>query len=390
MIRKESDGNKNPKFVNIHNHYGSEDMITEIEAIRKLYPKDAIDLNMLFSQFETFASNDKRYKVFFITFSSQEEPTELIMTEKPPNYEIREKKHENFSLFELKKIIKKKEEEEYTIEGYFGLYQAEEEDIWTIFTTENRDFIYGVIKPLLNSLRPNVSLTYISSDEMEKLFDELEEKLDCEIIINKAILYSRIKEAMIDFQKKNYFELFDQARNEDEYIDKIEFTVYKKRSGTFHGFISREGILYYSSGNISGFYNNILRNVEKISAKKFMLFKGKERKIGAEENILNPIEIKFSKEIFLSIEDNFRFLHAVNQLERCGITVFHNNPYLHFSILDFYDGSSFDVFSTGVDKVTIIPSFKSSVHSLNRICDAIFKRIKEGQISDIEGKQSSS
>ena len=63
---------------------------------------------------------------------------------------------------------------------------------------------------------------------------------------------------------------------------------------------------------------------------------------------------------------------------RSGIAVLHENPYVHVSLIDFFDGSAFDIFATSRKAVTIVPQVGASPFSLNRLCNHIFENFREG------------
>jgi hypothetical protein len=73
-------------------------------------------------------------------------------------------------------------------------------------------------------------------------------------------------------------------------------------------------------------------------------------------------------------------------MTRSGIAVLHENPYVHVSLIDFLDGSAFDIFATTPYAVTLIPQVDASAFSLNRLCNHIFENFREGEIVKPEPK----
>lgn len=64
-------------------------------------------------------------------------------------------------------------------------------------------------------------------------------------------------------------------------------------------------------------------------------------------------------------------LNSVGSLRGVQVAVFHRNPYLHFTVTDYLDGSNLDVFVTEDDRVTVLPGYRASLGSLARLTDAM-------------------
>jgi hypothetical protein len=53
------------------------------------------------------------------------------------------------------------------------------------------------------------------------------------------------------------------------------------------------------------------------------------------------------------------------------VAVSHRNPYLHFIVTDYLDGSNYDVFVTDDDQLVLLPGYNASAGSLARVTDAM-------------------
>jgi hypothetical protein len=101
---------------------------------------------------------------------------------------------------------------------------------------------------------------------------------------------------------------------------------------------------------------------------------------------VSAVNIDFGQAVFHGRDDNLTFLSSLDHMTRSGIAVLHENPYIHVSLIDFFDGSSFDIFATRPDSVTIIPQVDASAFSLNRLCNHIFENFREGAIAKPQPK----
>ena len=52
-------------------------------------------------------------------------------------------------------------------------------------------------------------------------------------------------------------------------------------------------------------------------------------------------------------------------LRGTSVSVLHGNPYVHLSILDYHDGSAFDLWVLDRQRLIIVPQLKASIPPLN-------------------------
>jgi hypothetical protein len=355
-----------------------------MEEVRKLRAllRDAnsIDIYALARSFEYSSKMNKRYKVSFVALISKIDPIILFNEWKYNEFSFSIDSYHNFYEIRLKRIISRSDiaHGNRKVEGSFCIFRYNDTDIWIAFTSDSPDFFENGVVRFMESYKPDISRIYLSSGELRSLFEKLEEKLSSEVIVKKAVLYSHIKEGQINFEKEHFQELFNKAENDDRYVDKIEYHLKKESEIIYHGFISRDLISYYYSGNIYYFFDCFIPLIADRSAIKSEIFENKERSFGNEK--IKPINIIFSRNVFRGRADNFRLIKALEKVRRGAVAVYHQNPYLHISFLDFIDGSNFDIFAIDSNEISIIPNFKCSMHSLMRVSEQISKDFDEGQI----------
>jgi len=79
-----------------------------------------------------------------------------------------------------------------------------------------------------------------------------------------------------------------------------------------------------------------------------------------------------------------QYVDALVELDACSVSEYHTNPYIHISMLDYLDGSSYDIWVLTSDKMVIIPQFKATMASMTRLVNHIFERIHEGEVIEYE------
>jgi hypothetical protein len=353
----------------------------EIQELRALCLDGAsLDVHTLIGACESLSKVDSRYKVSFVMFISARSPIELFNGWKQTDFSFNIKKYDDFYTVNLNRIIRRADIEngEREVSGSFGIFQHKDSNIWIGFTSDSPDFFEKGLLRFIESYKPDISRIYLSSEEMRSLFEKLEDNVSCEIFVKKAVLYSYGNEARIEYEKKPFQELFNIAENEDKYVDKVEYDIRRENKQVYHGFMSRSCIFYYYSGNIHYLFNSFIPLIAIRGESKSEVFEGRERHFGTIE--IQPIDIVYPKDVFKNGQDNMRFIKAIGSVSRGAVSVYHKNPYVHVSFLDFIDGSNFDIFVTESNKISIIPSFKCSIHSLMRVCEEISKDFNEGTI----------
>lgn len=356
----------------------------ELENLKSslLRDENSFDMDILATAFENQSKLNKRFKLSIIVFTSINSPIELFNSWHNKDFSFEPKEFNGFYVINLTRIIKQS-----AVKGTFGIRQYGKSNIWIAFTTDSPYFFENGVIRFIETYKPDISRIYLSSEELRMVFEKLEENLLGKIFVKKAVLYSHIKEGQISFEKAYFQELFNAAENESRYVDKVEYDIEQEDTSCYHGFISRSLISYYYSGKINNFFERILPILAGMSEKKLEIFENKERKY--EDAEAKPIQIKFHQIVFKDKYDNIRLIKALEKISYGAVAVYHKNPYLHVSFLDFIDGSNFDIFATGPNKMAIIPNYKCSMYSLMRVTDQIFKDFNEGTIEVAERRKYS-
>ncbi len=128
------------------------------------------------------------------------------------------------------------------------------------------------------------------------------------------------------------------------------------------------GATYYR-GDYGLFSSVVLGRLTQAAAERRVLLSGRDRRRA--EPLHESLVMRLPEGTFLEQSANEDLLDSVNSVRGVQVAVFHRNPYLHFTVTDYLDGSNFDVFVTEDDRVTLLPGYHASVGSLARVTDAI-------------------
>jgi hypothetical protein len=114
------------------------------------------------------------------------------------------------------------------------------------------------------------------------------------------------------------------------------------------------GATFYS-GDYRLFCSEVLRRLEVAAADRRKLLTGRDRK--RSEPIRESIVMRVPEGTFLEQTARGDLLDSVSRVSGVQVAVFHENPYLHFAVTDYLDGSNYDVFVTHDDRLTILPGY---------------------------------
>jgi len=100
---------------------------------------------------------------------------------------------------------------------------------------------------------------------------------------------------------------------------------------------------------------------------------------------VRPFRIEYPHGVFADKRQNHRLIRVLNRLPHSGLSVVHPNPYLHASLVDYDDGSSYDVWVTTETSILVVPKRKASSASMQRLCNHICDEFEEGELKEACG-----
>jgi hypothetical protein len=298
---------------------------------------------------------------------------------------------ENDNIFTIK--ITRKIKKDYSISGIFNLIKYD--NIYVAITHEKQDFVKDVLIRFFENYYSETSRLHLTSGQIQSILDKVKEKLDCDIITDRVISYSRInkrkivipgksprsKESDLRWTEEDYKISFRRAAENDQWIDKITFYTQREGKILFHASLSREGLMKCNK-NIKEFYNIITKYLIDIGQRNINIFSNKSRLENDGE--IKPLTIEYQSNVFDNIEQNKKLIKVISEFPKSSYSIYHGNPYLHMSLVDYADGSSYDLWVVSNDKLIIVPQIRATFNSLSRLCEHILKRFLEGKISELK------
>lgn len=317
---------------------------------------------------------------------------DLISEWTPNDYEVKVlEKNENLLTFRITRTIKYIDE--IKTSGTINLLRYGNSNIYISITYEDLKFVNKVMLKFFNHYYSDLSRIYIASNQIKKILDDLTKKVNGEVITDRVIAYSRIKKKFTDligrkrrlkesdlrWTEEDYKESFQKAAEQDQWIDKITFSVICEKKELFYGYLSRDG-LFKCNKNLKLFFETILSTVSNIGSKNMKTFVNKSRIENKGE--IRPISIGYTQNIFKDVEQNKKLINAISEFPKSSFSVYHGNPYVHMSVVDYLDGSSYDLWVLSDNEIILVPQLKASFSSISRLIEHIFKRFREGEVKE--------
>jgi len=175
-------------------------------------------------------------------------------------------------------------------------------------------------------------------------------------------------------------EFFVELEEDRQWLRSIELTV-RQRDSESRGRIRRD-LTFSCQGTFSLFWRTALQAVKSMASANRETFQ--DRSVSTSPTrAARPLQIAYPSAVFDDKSQNHRLIRVLRKLPDCGLSVFHLNPLLHASLVDYVDGSTYSIWVTDSAAVKIIPGLKASAGSLGRLCNHINEHFEEGSIEDI-------
>lgn len=273
--------------------------------------------------------------------------------------------------------------------GLFFIYEHPEyENIFCALTIEGSDFYHNVLLPFLQKRRLNILLTFLSHKKLKKLLDDFQSKYQIKkIIITRASCRLRLTNEdkaekifpMVGWPNMDIQEAFNWVYQNNGWFRSLQFKVGDAPTSEKIS-LTRQGIIQ-AGGMFEKVFESFILPICALIHKNNEFFGNRSRKNNVDLQV-KPLIIDFGTDNFAEVSENEKFINTIKQLKAASTSVLHGNPYIHLSVIDYYDGSSFDLYVLSASKLFIVPQMKGTVASIKRLINHIFDTYAEGVIKD--------
>lgn len=271
---------------------------------------------------------------------------------------------------------------------FFILQQKDCPSVFVAFCLEPTPFFRRALQPLFQSLYPMIMQTFVSHKRMKRLLDTF--KADggySDLIITRASQRLRYQEGshlntmpIVSWPEMTLDDAFQWIQEHNGWFQSLEFEVMSRERSLATIAFTRQGIVRANSLFTRAYQTFIVPTCKTIDA-NLKLFSHRARLERTDSSAL-PLVIDFEGDQFQNVQENRRLIQAMRRLKGSSVSVLHGNPYVHLSVLDYFDGSAFDLWVLDRRQLIIVPQLKASIAAIKRLINHIFDDYAEGRLLD--------
>lgn len=291
------------------------------------------------------------------------------------------------SAFRLSYKFKENEHEQQNTGQFFVIQHEQYSNVFIALSIEPSDFYRRALLPLIHSLYPRVMMTFITHKKLRRLLESFKSRGNfTDLVITRASQRLRFQESkqarhimpVVSWPEMTLSQAFDWVHEQNGWFESLTFEA--KREHRVLGDISftRQGVIR-TDAMMGRVFESFLTPVCKTIHENIQLFSHRAR-LERSDLSTRPLIIDFEENQFEDVEENKRFIQAMRQLRTASISVLHGNPYVQLSILDYFDGSAFDLWILDQRQIVIVPQLKGSVPAIKRLINHIFDNYAEGHL----------
>jgi hypothetical protein len=190
-----------------------------------------------------------------------------------------------------------------------------------------------------------------------------------------------------DWESVSVDDLFREASTEGKWFTSVKFEILRKSES---GRIARTGIVstlaragYIKTSKAHPELFSVWARLLTEAGRELCLRLSERSRLRVPDLDVRPLAIEYKSPRFESPAAYVEFIAAARKLPRFAHSIIHGNPYLHISMMDYTDGSAYDLFILESTRVLLVPQVRATPSSLNRLLSGIFSHYPEGEVVDV-------
>lgn len=102
---------------------------------------------------------------------------------------------------------------------------------------------------------------------------------------------------------------------------------------------------------------------------------------------VEPTVLRFGRRVFGGKGRNWRCADMIAKMADSSVSVYSMDSHMHLSLVDYMDGSSYDLWAVTSDRLVIIPQIRASGASMRRLVNHVFEGMGEGSVERYEPRR---
>lgn len=279
------------------------------------------------------------------------------------------------------------------VAGRFFVYEHQElPNTYILLTVEPQEFIRRALSPFIWRSYPRIYLTLISQNRLSLLLHDFKEKCGfTDLRVRRASLRSRFtgekprQEAIIPSESWPNLGLdgaFDFAQEQNGWFKSLTFEAWKNSRIDAEITVTRNGVMKTDRQFLKVF-DGLISPICQIVHNNHDMFRKRSRRDSVSLEV-RPLTINFGRDQLADEEERAKLVEAMRLLDKASMSVVHSNPYLQLSVIDYSDGSTFDLWVLNPRELIIVPQLKGTIPAIRRLVSHVFDNYAEGYIEDFQ------
>ncbi len=278
-----------------------------------------------------------------------------------------------------------------TIDGEFLVTRnPEKPHLHAILCIEQMNLVYRALLPLVRTHPRSFYLTILSQSTLLDLLHGYRESGGWnELRVKRASLVSRYERKNADSSKSissvtwpdlSLDQAFDLAEEQHGWFRSLTFQLMRGRVIEGEVTVRRDGVMR-TDACVQQLFAFMVEPIHRIIQNNLKLFEHRSRKEQTRLDV-RPLAVRYRDDAFVDAEERERLVAVMRQYERSSVSVAHHNPYLELSVVDYEDGSTFDLWVVNSSELVIVPQLRATVSAIRRLVGHLFNGFDEGDVSD--------
>ena len=172
---------------------------------------------------------------------------------------------------------------------------------------------------------------------------------------------------------------FDFAREQNAWFKSVTFEAFTGQAVRAEITLARNGSIR-TDGALSRVFESLVLPICGKVYESYMLFRKRSQRDSPRLEV-RPLTIDFGREIIAG-EEETRLVEAIKLQPKTSVSIVHRNPYIQASVVDYVDGSIFDLWVLNPRELIVVPQLKGTISAIRRLIANIFNNYAEGTVKD--------
>lgn len=269
-------------------------------------------------------------------------------------------------------------------------------NVLVLITNEHVDLLRTPLNRWISHYRPLFSPMLLNTTSMRSILNSISRmnQLQGRVMLNRVSWRGRLMEPtqrkLLESSQvwtdRPYDEVFDELRDQRKWPTSVHFHFSFSSGDSDHGCNQVEGSMskggeFTSSGCLHDYFASVVSVAADQARGDQSFFAGRAVQDSAVAGF-KPLIVKYDEPVFADRSQNRLLARVLESLPNAGVSVLHPNPYLRAAVVDYVDGSVYDIWVVCNDRITIVPKSRATSSALERLCAHICADFRDGTIGD--------